>query len=64
MALIVRIIVNISEICTLQAALTEEDELYTRAAMVGWLYVDTMGPGEARLLVLDPVTRQFVPRHT
>ena len=60
MALIVRIKVNISETCTLQAA--EEDELYTRAAMGGWLYVDTTGPGEARLLVLDPVTRQFVPQ--
>ena len=63
MTLIVRIIVNISEICTLQAALTEEDELYTRAAMADWLYVDTTGPGEAKLLVLDPVTRQFVPKH-
>ena len=63
MALIVRIIVNISEICTLQVALTEEDELYTRAVMADWLYVDTTGPGEAKLLVLDPVTRQFVPKH-
>ena len=39
--------------------MTEEDQIYSRAAMEGWLYVDTLNNG--KILKVDHDTHIFMP---
>ena len=40
--------------------LTEEDEIYLKAAMPGWLYIDTRNISEIKILEIDQDKREFV----
>ena len=41
--------------------MTEDDEIFLRAAMPGWLYIDTRDPEDTRLLKVDSQTHKFSP---
>ena len=40
--------------------LTEEDIIYKKSAMPGWLYVDTLNPKKISILKLDDNTKEFI----
>jgi len=40
--------------------LTEEDIIYKKSAMPGWLYVDTLNPKNISILKLDDNTNEFI----
>ena len=40
--------------------LTEEDIIYKKSAMPGWLYVDTLNPKKISVLKLDDNTNEFI----
>ena len=41
--------------------LTEEDEIYLRSALPGWLYIDTRDTQRTRVLEVNTATANFTP---
>ena len=41
--------------------LSEEDQIYSLAAMPGWRYVDTLARGSATVLMVEQGSHAFVP---
>ena len=39
--------------------LTEEDEIYLRTGLAGWLYIDTRDRGRTRVLEVNTTTGNF-----
>ena len=40
--------------------LTEEDYIYTKSAMPGWLYIDTLDNKKISVLKFDDDTKEFI----
>ena len=44
-----------------KATVTEEDEIFLKAALPNWQYIDTRDVNNITVLKVDPITNQFVP---
>ena len=46
---------------TNNVTLTENDEMYLRSGMTGWLYVDTRNKNNVEVLQVNSTTQTFTP---
>ena len=47
---------------TSDLVLSEEDEIYLRSGMPGWLYVDTRDKNNITVLQVSGITQEFIQR--
>ena len=43
--------------------LTEEDEIFLRSGLSGWLYIDTRDPDNTTVLEVNTTSNSFTPVH-
>ena len=43
--------------------LTEEDEIFLRSGLSGWLYIDTRDPDNTTVLEVNTTSNTFTPVH-